>query len=66
MTEPPRPNVSEIAATRFIAPVELDREFAAESGGFTPWFRMEWETLKTTYGDRLERYTRPEAGDQPT
>jgi isopentenyl-diphosphate delta-isomerase len=63
--EPPRPNVSEIAATRYVAPAELDREFAAEPTRFTPWFRMEWDTLKTTYADRLERYTLPD-GDQPT
>jgi len=61
VAETPRPNVNEIAATRYVAAAELDREFAAAPGQFTPWFRMEWETLKTGHADRLDRYTGPVA-----
>jgi isopentenyl-diphosphate delta-isomerase len=62
VAEAPRPNANEIAATRYVSAAELDREFAAGPGRFTPWFRMEWETLKTEYADRVDRYTGPVAG----
>jgi isopentenyl-diphosphate delta-isomerase len=51
-----QPNDSEIAAVRYVAPAELDREMDAQPGRFTPWFRQEWEELKTTWRGRLERY----------
>ncbi len=53
-----RPNESEIAATRFIAPAELDREFAQEPESLTPWFRMEWQALNSGYRETLEKYAR--------
>lgn len=49
-----QPNESEIAAVRFIAPADLDREFTKMPGSLTPWFRMEWETLSTRYRDKLK------------
>jgi isopentenyl-diphosphate delta-isomerase len=51
-----RPNESEIAAIRFIAPADLDREFAEEPESLTPWFRMEWCELSTTYRGQLGKY----------
>ncbi|MDJ0904653.1 MAG: isopentenyl-diphosphate Delta-isomerase [Woeseiaceae bacterium] len=51
-----RPNESEISAVRFIAPAELDREFAEKPESLTPWFRMEWQVLSTDYQDRLLDY----------
>lgn len=52
----PRANVSEVAAMRFVSSAVLDAEFASEPGRFTPWFKLEWEALKTTYRDALGRY----------
>ncbi len=54
----PRVNLSEIRATRFLSPAALDTELANEPGQFTPWFKLEWEALKTRYRDALERYAR--------
>ncbi len=54
----PRANANEIAALRFAAPAELDRELATNPERFTPWFKLEWETLKTEYRERLEQFAR--------
>ncbi|MGD8441305.1 MAG: isopentenyl-diphosphate Delta-isomerase [Holophagae bacterium] len=42
----PRPNVTEVAAVRWVSPDELDREFETNSAVFTPWFTMEWPRVK--------------------
>ena len=51
-----RPNVSEIAATRFLSPAALKVELRNEPDRFTPWFKLEWEALTSTYRDVLGRY----------
>ena len=51
-----RPNVSEIAATRFLSPAALEAELRNEPDRFTPWFKLEWEALTSTYRDVLGRY----------
>ena len=51
-----RPNDNEIAAVRYVAPAELDAEMEAHPERFTPWFKQEWEELKTTWRERLARY----------
>jgi isopentenyl-diphosphate delta-isomerase len=50
------PNEHEIAAIRFVSPEELASEFERHPEQITPWFRMEWRALTTTYADRLARY----------
>ncbi len=57
--EEPRPNDTEIAALRYVAPGDLDAELAARADAFTPWFRMEWRRLRDDFGERLARYTEP-------
>lgn len=52
-----RPNTSEIDAVRFLAADELDREFTATPERFTPWFKLEWQTLSEQYPEELARYT---------
>ncbi len=52
-----RPNESEISAIRFIAPADLDREFAESPDSLTPWFRLEWQALSTVHRDKLVEYT---------
>ena len=54
----PEPNACEIAALRFVGAADLDREFEARSLRFTPWFRLEWQTLRERHAARLDRYLR--------
>ncbi len=49
-------NRSEIEAVRFVSPSALDEEFEHKPDTLTPWFRMEWHTLRRDHRDRLERY----------
>ena len=51
-----QPNESEIAAVRFIAPADLDREFAEQPESLTPWFKLEWQALTNRYRDKLAEY----------
>ena len=53
----PRPNRTEIAAIRYLAPQQLGEEMARSPDGFTPWFRLEWERLSGDYAAALSRYT---------
>ncbi len=52
-----QPNSSEIDAVRFVTADELEREFDAEPERFTPWFKLEWQTLREQYPAELARYT---------
>ena len=56
-----RPNDHEISAIRFISSAELDQEFADKPESLTPWFRMEWRELATTYRKQLQAYARLES-----
>jgi isopentenyl-diphosphate delta-isomerase len=49
-------NANEIAEARYISRESLDRELLADPDAFTPWFRMEWESLNSDYADRLASY----------
>jgi isopentenyl-diphosphate delta-isomerase len=51
-----RPNELEISAIRFVAATSLANEIAAVPDRFTPWLKMEWQTLCNDHRDRLERY----------
>ena len=52
----PRANVSEIAAIRYLGVDGLDAELAGNPDSFTPWFKLEWDALKTSYRAALARY----------
>jgi len=54
-----RPNDSEIESVRFVSAEALDRELGDAPERFTPWFRQEWQELKSKYGAQLARYCRP-------
>ena len=54
-----RPNQNEIDAVRFARPQDLAREFAAIPANFTPWFKLEWQTLLQQHRDRLAAYCSP-------
>ncbi len=49
-------NDHEIAATRFVSTTALAREMRNSPDAFTPWFRLEWDELTRTHGDRLAAY----------
>ena len=51
-----QPNDSEIAGICYVSAAELEREFEQCPERYTPWFRQEWQELKTTYREQLERY----------
>lgn len=51
-----KPNDHEIAAVRFVSPAALNAELEAHPERFTPWFKMEWESLLSEHRDRLEKY----------
>lgn len=50
------PNESEIDAVRFVSVAELDAELCETPDVFTPWFKQEWESLKSEYREQLDRY----------
>lgn len=58
VTSPVHPNEHEIEATRYVSATKLRRELGTAPGQFSPWFRMEWETLLGEYRDVLEKYCR--------
>ena len=57
--EPVRPNGTEIAAVRYLSAAALDAELAAHGDRFTPWFKLEWERLRTEFSTQLKAYTEP-------
>ncbi len=50
------PNDHEISAIRFVDVDSLLREFDANPGQFTPWFKMEWFALAEKHSGALSRY----------
>jgi isopentenyl-diphosphate delta-isomerase len=49
----PSPHPGEISDWRWITPAGLDSEMATAPDRFTPWFRLEWERLRSEYPDTL-------------
>ncbi len=52
--EPIQANENEIASWRYISGLELEREMQQMPEQFTPWFKLEWQRLKTDYRDVLQ------------
>lgn len=51
-----RANEHEIAALRFVSPDDLALEFKQMGDQFTPWFKMEWQSLIKEHRDKLAAY----------
>jgi len=51
-----RANDYEIADIRYVSVGELATELDELPGQFTPWFKMEWQTLLTEHKGRLANY----------
>lgn len=49
--DPVRANPTEIEATRYVTPAELDEELRHAPELFTPWMKMEWEEMRRTGAD---------------
>lgn len=55
----PQVNQREVAAWRWVAPEDLERELEETPERFTPWFRLEWAELRSAHADRLGPRPRP-------
>ena len=51
------PNDHEIDGIRFVRPHDLAEEFTATPAIFTPWLKMEWQTLLDEHRDKLAAYS---------
>lgn len=52
-----QPNAEEISAIRFVSAESLDGELSASPDRFTPWFKLEWDALKTDHSAILDAYS---------
>jgi len=52
-----RANDHEIAAIRYVSVDALAAELDESPGKFTPWFKMEWQTLVAEHRERLANYS---------
>lgn len=52
-----QPNAEEISAIRFVKADTLDRELSESPERYTPWFKLEWDALKTDHSAILEEYS---------
>lgn len=52
----PTINTTEISAWRWVPPNELNQLLAADADKFTPWFKLEWETLQHEHLPVLQKY----------
>ncbi len=52
-----QPNAEEISAIRFVSAESLDSELSESPERFTPWFKLEWDALKTDHSAILEAYS---------
>lgn len=50
-------NENEIAAWRWISIHDLENELAEDTESFTPWFRMEWERIRSEFAEELATLT---------
>jgi len=53
----PMPNRNEVDGWDWYTPAEIDDMLAESPEAFTPWFRMEWERLRSDFADRLAPLT---------
>ena len=58
-----RPNKTEIADWKFVRPQDVDEWLDQDPDSLTPWFRMEWQRLRTEFAAQLQALLAPEATD---
>jgi isopentenyl-diphosphate delta-isomerase len=54
--DPVKPNLTEIAAIRHVPTSALEKELQSSPQAFTPWFKMEWDQLSTSFAETLAAY----------
>ncbi len=54
--DPVRPNLTEVAAIRHVSILVLAKELQSSPQAFTPWFKMEWQRLSTSFAETLAAY----------
>ena len=54
-TDPVRPNPNEIADWKYMSPARLDDELNRNPDSFSPWIKLEWETLHRDHREQLDR-----------
>ena len=46
-------NLNEVEDWRFVEPAQLEQEMREQTEPFTPWFKMEWQEVKSCYREVL-------------
>lgn len=46
-------NPNEVADWQFLSPAEVDHELAHNESRYSPWMKLEWETIQRDYKDQL-------------
>ena len=46
-------NGAEISEVQWLAPDVLDNELQTNASSYTPWFKLEWDRLRTEFADQL-------------
>lgn len=53
-SDPVRANPNEIAEWKYVGPSELDQALKQNPDDFSPWIKMEWETMQREHQHRLQ------------
>jgi len=51
----PNVNATEVSAYRWVDPAQLNRELGDPDSQFTPWLRLEWQTLNDDYSSLMPK-----------
>ncbi len=54
--QPPDVNPNEIADWKYIDLPQLDEHMALYPDSYSPWFKMEWHSIRTEYIEKLEEF----------
>lgn len=54
-SEKPTVNSREVANWKWMSPDEVDHEMKQNPDKYSPWFKMEWQRIRTDYQEDLER-----------
>lgn len=46
-------NTTEVQAVRWMSPRDVDAALAADGDEFTPWFKLEWQRLRSEFSNAL-------------
>ena len=52
-SDPVRANPNEVSEWKYMAPTQLDQELKNSPDNFSPWIRLEWETMQREYQEQL-------------